>query len=59
MTVYWMTDIPRDELQEVIDGYIEEGYTVAVIKQDDNLFTVEARKQSVGEGGTTGPAGPA
>jgi len=55
MAIHRMTDIPASEVQDVIDDFELEGFTVTKIDQGNGLFTVEARKETRANAAT--PAG--
>ena len=61
MAVHRMTDIPASDLQDVVDDFELEGFTVTKIDQGNGLFTVEARKERPGGAPPAGsePAEPA
>jgi N-acetylmuramoyl-L-alanine amidase len=50
------TNVPKSGLQELIDDYESEGWTVTTIKQSNNKFTVEARKGDAATGESDGTA---
>src|SRR3972149_2756765 len=51
MTVHRLPDVPKSDLPQIVEDLEFEGFTVTVIEQGNDLFTVEAHKDEA-QGGT-------